>query len=236
MFLARAIAASRRRGTNLNIGLAHWWDLAASASSETDLVGSANVPRFGTVTTDASGAPDGGSCVDLGAAAGYYRISSADDLLNYSEDYSTNIWSNSSAYSSFGNWLINQRNDTSQRKFQIRISSINSSVAMFPNGNLTAALASTPATGAWIMSTLVVRGGSLEHWQNGALVDTVALSGAVETGNAPFAIGAGSWSPGLLDIRHRGRLFGAGMWSRALSAGEINELHNGGSGRRYASL
>ena len=205
-------------------------------ASELDLAGAVNLPRVGTVTTSASGAPDDGSCVDLGDAAGYYLTASIANLVDYAADFAINIWSNSSAFSSIGNWIINQRNNTTERKFQIRVNATNLNTAMFPGGGVLSALASSPGTGTWRMTTMVKRGANLEHWANGSLAASEVLSGAIETGNAPFALGAGSWVPTVMDVRHRGRLFAAGMWSRALSAPEVVALYNSGSGRRFAAL
>ena len=238
MNMISVIAASRRRGVPINLtsGLAHWWDLAASAATETDLAGSVNVPRQGTVTTSASGAPDGGSCVDLGDGSGYYLTSVIADLVDYASDWSANIWSNVSSYSSTGNWIMNQRENADARKFQIRHNTNDSAVTIIRDGAFVSATASSPGTASWRMTSLVVRGGNIEHWANGSLIESIAFTGSTETGSARFALGAASFADVNVNLRHRGLLFAAGMWSRALSSSEISALYNSGSGRRYASL
>jgi hypothetical protein len=82
---------------------------------------------------------------------------------------------------------------------------------------------------------MVVRNHIVEMWVNGSIYGSQVRVMEQQTANAPFAIGNGAWGASA-SLQHQGQLFAAGVWNRALTASDINNLYNGGKGKRYENL
>jgi len=231
------IAASRRR-TTLKSSLLHWWDLSASVATLDDQHGSLNLPRTGTLNTESTLAPDGGSCVS-NPATGYFLASNVPRVEGFTTGFSVNIWVRRTSNSSTGNWFVSHRNQTagSGRYFQITRSNTTTlqSHAVFNSTELEAATSAATSLNVWTMLTLVTDASTINAYQNGVLANTTARTGSAETANAPFAFFAASWNPSSTTY-HIGQLFACGIWSRALQQNDITNLYNSGAGRRYSSL
>jgi hypothetical protein len=231
-------------GVDLKTNLLHYWDLAATASTMSDLHGSLDLARGGTVDTNSTGAPDGGSCVEMnttGAAVGYFSSSSVAKFAAYDTAVTINIWARSTSSSSTGNWIINHRNNTTANTvyFQIltRFSSSSTDALSFAStSSFFGVSVAQESLNVWQMLTLRKDGNAIEVFRNGSSLGTDTFSGSFGTANAPFAIGTASWVLGSVSASHRGQVFAAGIWAEALDATQISALYNGGSGLRYAAL
>jgi hypothetical protein len=232
------IAASRRRVT-LKTSLMHWWDLSASVATLNDQHGSLNLTRTGTLNTESTLAPDGGSCVS-NPASGYFLANNVPRMAGFTTGFSVNIWVRRTSNSSSGNWFVSHRNDPagSGRYFQITRSSSTTlnNHSIFNSTTSQAATSAATDLNVWTMLTLVADASTINAYQNGVFASTTARSGTADTANAAFAFFAGSFLPDFSAIYHIGQLFACGIWSRALAQNDITNLYNSGAGRRYSSL
>jgi len=222
-----------------------YWDLSAADASIVDQHNGLSLSKVGTTTTSSTGGPDGGPCIDFGAAAGKYRNASVAKTVSYDDGYTVNIWvrpTGTSASTSFvcvhranppivaGGlyWQIQTRQvATSSDRLQTL-----DSVPAFRTGSATQGAVNT-----WQMMTLRDTGTTTEYYRNGVLVGSSSDSlGARSTSAAPFALG-GEWNDTILDsTAFRGQLAMAGVWNEPLSQSNITRLYNGGMGRRYDDL
>jgi hypothetical protein len=232
------IAASRRRVT-LKTSLLHWWDLDASVATLNDQHGSLNLTRTGTLNTESTLAPDGGSCVS-NPASGYFLANNVPRMAGFATGFSVNIWVRRTSNSSTGNWFVNHRNQTAGggQYFQINRSNSTTSQNHTISNSTGFQTATSPATSLniWAMLTLVADDSTINAYQNGVLANTTSRTGSAATANAPFAFFVGAWNPDLSAVYHIGQLFACGIWSRALAQNDITNLYNSGAGRRYSSL
>jgi hypothetical protein len=72
--------AIRRRAVSemstLLTDLVWYWDLSSADATITDQHSGLSLSRVGTTITESTGGPDGGPCINFGAAAGKYRNAS----------------------------------------------------------------------------------------------------------------------------------------------------------------
>jgi hypothetical protein len=229
-------------GVDLKTNLLHYWDLDATASTMSDLHGSLDLTRGGTVDTNSTGAPDGGSCVEMntaGTAIGHFSAASVAPPAAYSTDVTINVWARSTSSSATGNWIINHRQTSFPNiYFQISVRrSAGDDAGSFANTSSFFTVSDAQeALNVWQMLTLRKNGTAIELFRNGSSLGTTTYSGSFGTSNAPFAIGNSAWNLAGTTLAHRGQVFAAGIWAEALDATQISALYNGGNGLRYAAL
>jgi hypothetical protein len=224
--------------------LVWYWDLSSADATITDQHSSLALSRVGTTTTESTGGPDGGPCINFGAAAGKYRNASVAKTVSYDDGYTVNIWARSTGTSTTGNWLVNHRNDPASipdnRYFQLGARAASSDfISSFDAANTArSAIASQAALDTWQMLTVRDTGTVTELYRDTLLVATASTAiGTRATGAAAFAIGGNSWQAAINTfLNHRGQLAMAGVWNEPLSTAAITALYNGGNGRRYADL
>jgi hypothetical protein len=229
----------------LKSGLAWYWDLSAADATIADSHGGLEVTKIGTVDTLPTGGPDGGPCIDLGAAAGKYRNGSVPEI-SYDDGYTVNIWAYSTASSSTFNYLLAHReSSTGAFYFQVctrsTLGGLEGDFGLTWYGSAASRAANTAAESldVWQMLTLRDTGTATEIWRNGVLLSTnSATPGTVSTGSAPLAFGALPADETIIlrGQEHRGSLAMAGVWERPLDEAEIVELFNGGDGLRYEDI
>ena len=218
-----------------------YWDLNTADATESDQHSSLSLTKGGTVTVVSGGAPDGGDCISVGAAAGYYSNASVARTIDTEGGFSLNIWAFSTGDSGTGNWLMSHRgNVAADAHWQItarRSTSEDIALTADDSGATRTAAASEASQNAWHMFTAVDDATSLRLYVDGSLAATNTTSlGTRDSSARPFALGAGAWDLGNTNLRHRGRLSMAGVWGTALTTTLITELYNSGSGKRYADL
>ena len=84
-------------------------------------------------------------------------------------------------------------------------------------------------TGVWHMHTITYDGTDLKYYIDGGNVQSNAYSGAIKTSTANIFLGSHRAGNGWID----GKMDEVGIWSEALTSGEIIELYNSGSGLAY---
>lgn len=218
--------------------LVWWWDLASADATITDQQSGLALTKGGTATTSATGAPDGGACIDLGTAAGWYTNASVARTIDTNAAFSLNIWSYATAFSASANFLLTHRSGVASSIHWQLYSGYDGTDVADGSGTLRSAV-KTPAASinAWHMLTVVADPSLLTLYIDGASAGTGnAALGTRPTAAAPMAIGTGSWSLGAANLTHRGRVAMAGVWGRGLTTDEITSLYNGGSGLRYSAL
>jgi hypothetical protein len=233
------ISASRRRvAVNLKDSLLHWWDLDASVATLNDQHGSLNLTRSGTLNTESTLAPDGGSCVS-NPASGYFLASNVPSMTGFSTGFSVNIWVRRTSNSSTGNFFVTHRvSNTAGRYFQlIRLTSESKNQGYaYDSTAFQIVEAADVSLNTWHMLTLIVTASEISLYQNGVFSESVARTVGTDVANAPFAFFTGGFAVTNANIRHIGQLFACGIWSRALTQNDITNLYNSGAGRRYSSL
>jgi len=225
--------------------LVWYWDLSSADATITDQHSSLALSRVGTTTTESTGGPDGGPCINFGAAAGKYRNASVAKTVSYDDGYTVNIWVRSTADPPAGeyNLGISHRNAGSPLYFQAWVRATFSGFSgdrgftFDDSGAVRGPGVSSFALNSWQMLTLRDTGTTTELYRNGVLVATSATAlGTRSTAAAAFGIGGSSWNSTMSAVDHRGQLAMAGVWNEPLSQAAITALYNGGNGRRYADL
>ena len=235
---------------SLKTSLQWYWDLSSADASIVDQHSGLSLSRIGTTTTDSTGGPDGGPCIQFanagGGGGGKYQASVA-KTVSYDDGYTVNVWIRTTGQvGTFFDTVIQHRNASGVFYFMTVVRNRYTAEG-FVTGNdyvlgmSAASFRLVPAAehplNAWQMLTLRDTGGATEIWRNGSLVATVTASiGTRSTAAANFTIG-GEWNNSLNpQFNHRGQLAMAGVWNEPLDAADITRLYNGGMGRRYADL
>ena len=229
---------------SLLTGLQWHWDLGSASATITDQQSGLVLTKGGTATTVTGGAPDGGDCVSVGSAAGWYFNSSVPRTIDTNSGFSVNIWAYSTGTSAVGNWAISHRAEpATANNWQIITRLVSTSTDTCTThdgaGSVRRADYTQQAINGWHMFTLVDSGnvGSLKLYVDGVLRDTDATTLTTrQTAAQPFAIGTSSWDLGNAVTTHRGRLFAASVWGRVLTAGDITQLFNSGAGLRFSAF
>lgn len=235
-------------GYRLTRNLRYWWDMDAGGATITDQVSGLVLTRqtlgAGGVTS-ATPAPDGGTCIRFdiaGSDATRFINASVAKPASYDTNFTVNIWvRRTSDGGATGAWAINHRQSGASRHWQLNRSNISSDVrnTIFDSaGVVSIANVAGPGLNTWYMQSLVRRGSVMELWMDAIKVATVAIVGNTETGAAPYAIGADAWGTTNANpsLAHRGQLWAAGQWDRALNGAEMAALYNNGNGRKFAAL
>jgi hypothetical protein len=221
-----------------------YWDLSSADATITDQHSGLALSRVGTTTTESTGGPDGGPCINFGAAAGKYRNASVAKTVSYDDGYTVNLWVRSTGPSTTASFVFSHRDAGAPFYSQIvvrsSISGLTGDVGFtFDNaGAFRSPGVSQEALNTWQMLTLRDTGTTTELYRNGVLVATSStVLGTRSTAAAAIGIGGNSWDANVDgSLNHRGQLAMAGVWNEPLSQAAITELYNGGNGLRYADL
>ena len=231
---------------DLRDNLQWYWDLSSADASIVDQHNGLSLGRIGTTTTSATGGPDGGPCINFGAAAGKYRNASVAKIVSYDDGFTVNIWVRSTGTGGAGNWLINHRGDGGVSRYLQLIArnpfdgGTDRSIIWDEALSIRRAFSARESENVWQMLTMVDDGNNnLSIFRNAVLLDvntTTETFGDRATGNAPFAIGGHAWSAGIGSLEHQGQLAMAGVWNGPLTQSQITALFNDNKGRRYGDL
>lgn len=225
----------------LKNGLVWYWDLAESLATITDQHSGLALTRSGTINTLIDGAPDSGSCVEIPSAStgtDVFRNTSVASQVFYRDTYSVNIWVMNYSLSGTYNTHIAHRAIAANGDYFSLYSNATGNGMIYYNSvptEFAVAFTARPLN-TWIMITMVRHSYQFDLYINAEQVSQTGLfTGTTGVNAAPFSIGNASWTP-QASFQHRGRLFGAGVWGRALKNPEIVALYNSGFGRRYENL
>lgn len=221
--------------------LTHWWKLDDDGVWADD-VGSWSLSEGGGVIVSGVG-PAGEDVANFDDGEYLDRSNVAWDGAG--DEISVAIWFKADVISgAHGNWLFSWRDATGAdpRICQIYLETSSGKMAagFFDSAGNAASMFSTtsPGTSGW-NHAVITRDGDSDHrlYLNGSneASDTTALSG-ITGSSIPFAIGTSSWAKGNSDLSHDGKLWGCGVWDRALSAGDVTTLYNAGSFLDFADF
>jgi hypothetical protein len=224
--------------------LVWYWDLSSADATITDQHSGLSLSRVGTTITESTGGPDGGPCINFGAAAGKYRNASVAKTVSYDDGFTANIWVRPTGTAFAANFVLNHRVQSgSDRYFQmvVRQSSLSADRVLVTDASQSSRsvdISPQSALNQWYMLTLVDDGSVLSAYRDGVLEATSStVIGARGTGVADFGIGGSAWDATVVSsVNHYGQLAMAGVWNEPLDTAAITALYNGGNGRRYADL
>ncbi len=160
--------------------------------------------------------------------------------------FSINTWVWFDGLSSVGNWLINKRDgNNGELEWQMnRFTSINSlrfiKFSLGTANRITASTPFTPTLGQWYMLTYTDDGSALggQWYINGvAQAMTYIDYGYVrmQAGTNFMRLGQGAWTTSE-SLKHRGRQDATAIFNKQLSAAEVSDLWNLGSGKFYPNI
>lgn len=235
--LSHPLANPGDGGAPLRAGLAAYWKLdeedAVGDAMRVDQLGSSNVVPTSTAVLSAPGVLGNGASF-AGGAWTMYGLTGGNGDISMAGDFAVSLW----AYVNiFGDWqiafhLYDSVNAVECFRVQMEGPWDESGAAAFVlmdgvGGGF---------TNAWLLPdqwhhlVVSVSGNTMSFYDNGALADTVMLSGTRATPNE-VRLGcnqAGFAWAGLLDE--------IGFWNRALSATEVTQLYNAGNGLAFEEL
>lgn len=227
----------------LKTNLVSYWNLNEQSGNRNDSHGSNHLAGLNSPTYQTDGV-HGDVLQILSASSQAVWISDASQSgLDLTGNMTMNIWFNPitlTAPTSNNHGLMTKWNHSSQNQYQWNFASTTSQITGgaddacggFTYTFVTLSLGVTVAIDTWYMVSFVRTGTTLEMFLNGVSLGT----GTTQTSSdctADFAIGM---EKGRDLYKANGRFTKAGIWSRALSSGELLELHNSGNGRTYAQL
>ena len=220
-----------------------YWKLNESSGNAADSAGSNTGININTVTF----APGliGNGAVFTTASTNYFEISSGDTdfQFDYNDAFSLQVWinTNTSQNSKFfgrqdslvagGGYIIQKTGNSATSSASIQLASVDGSQLLQVDGS------TNINDGTWHQIVLTYSGigsiGGLRLYIDGAeerlsTIGTV-LTNTIVGADDEFTIGARENGNQTLN----GMLDECGVWSRALSAGEVFQLHNGGAGLTY---
>lgn len=220
----------------LTDSLVSYWKLDESSGNPADSVGTNTLTNENTVSFSAQLINNGG---DFGSTNTTKAFSRSDSLgLSYTSNFSYSAWFklDTAPSSAFENILYIK--DSSASGFYSRVFYGDSAgtKTLYAQRLTNAAVTSstTITTGTWHHFVYTFDGTTMLLYYDGSLlINGGTQSGSVSTsGNAAvFAIGreripgdGGFW---------KGKVDEVGVWSRALTSGEVTSLYNGGAGLAY---
>ena len=126
--------------------------------------------------------------------------------------------------------IVDIRNSSS---IQLMSSIENYNVAFYVNDGSSSKITTPVSKNTWTHFVLTSENGSQKIYKNGALAtsDTKSFNGTTIGGSGQGMIGQ-EWNNGAPRY-YSGLIDEVGIWDRALSAGEVAELYNGGDGLTY---
>jgi hypothetical protein len=212
-------------------GVVAYWKLDESSGNASDSVGSNTLTNTGTATYSAGKINNG---VNFTATTMYLGKSSPTGLPSGTSAFTMATWVNFTNFST-ARYFMSFGGTTNNTMPTIRCDSSTSWV-IDDNGAGTAFPAvSAMSTGTWyhIVYTYPGSGNIYTAYLNGTSIGTADNTRAPNMGTTNVSIGSNnntSQSSNLV-----GSMDEVGIWSRALSSGEVSDLYNGGAGISYPS-
>jgi hypothetical protein len=159
--------------------------------------------------------------------------------------FTINTWVWFDGVSSVGNWFINKRDNINQIEWQmIRLSSTNElQFWKFSLGTSIYVQARTPflpTFGQWYMLTYTDDGSILGgQWYVNGIAQTMTYTNTgyirMQAGTNLMRLGISAWGVDL-NTKHRGRQDATAIFNKQLSAAEVSDLWNAGSGKFYPNI
>jgi len=206
-----------------------------TGTSVADSVG-ANTGTFeGTGTLWATGKINSGGNF-VSANNTLVRVPNFSNLINGKTTLSLNLWFNANniTVNNHGGAAGLRNGDTNDSFYILQLGGSSDVEFRFRNSagtDRTLKASGVLVVGTFVMLTLTYDGTTLTPYVNGVAQTTGSASGSFATNGRDFTIGAdnaGNRADGVVDE--------VGFWTKALSASEITELYNSGTGKQVAPL
>lgn len=205
----------------LTDNLISYYKLDESSGNASDSVGSNTLTNRGT-TGYSSGKINNGAVFD---GTNNKRLDISNGLeYKTADDRTWSFWVNPSGLTA--GYFIDNVGTTNDIRMIVYPET--NKITLFANGN-TKSTATTVSTGNWYHIVVTKSGTTYELYMNGSSQGTVS-QGSLTYYSDAFSLGApfdgyGSLTNGTIDE--------VGIWSRALTSGEVTSLYNSGSGNQY---
>lgn len=195
-------------------GLVSWWKLDEASGTRSDSVGSNHLADHGGVGSVAAKVGNGAAFVGSDYLTG--------NGLSLSAQFTFVGWVNVAS----GNWVLAQATSTADRVMEFYLDGDGSlKAAAYDETYAEIARAAVAYGGGWAFFAITFDGANLSLSLNGGTPNTVALSASMSTFTPNLQFG---FLAGVTGIT--GYLDEVGYYTRVLSAGEISQIYNGGSG------
>jgi hypothetical protein len=220
--------------SSLSSGVVAFWKLGEASGTRSDSVGSNHLTDNNTVTQAAGKVGNAASFAS--ASSEYLSVADNADLSTGDVDFTFAGWfyltTKTVAMDLFAKWGASGQfeyiltYDQTTDRFIFFVS--NNGTATVP---VTASTFGSPSTAPWYFIVVYhdAAGNLIGISVNNGAFNTAAHTTGVFNSTAPFQIGGRASSPMYLN----GRGDAVGFWKRLLTAPEITELYNGGSGKEY---
>lgn len=223
----------------LTTNLVSYWKLDESSGNAADSVGANTLTNNNTVGYAAAkinnGADGGSSNTDKSLS----RDGNTPAGISYAQfvtAWSISLWMNETTQGSNKKFTGMQVSDGSNRRnMQLTSDSGTLKVNVYDGTANSYTTAQSLSTGTWYHVVYTYDGTDIRIYLNGTLVLTQSRSFSQQNDSQAggFGLVADRQNNSSVDF-FSGLVDEVGIWSRALSAGEVSQLYNGGNGSQYA--
>jgi len=153
------------------------------------------------------------------------QVDMGNTILSGTTDFTLSGWINSSITSSGTYVIFNSYLSSATAGIQLYINGSGNIIYWTSTGSITTSTATSGSNNSWDHVVVTKEGTSVKIYLNGAVDVSGTINHSITGGN--FSIGGRS--DGLYCFK--GKIDEASVWTRALSASEISELYNSGTGK-----
>jgi gliding motility-associated-like protein len=229
---ALSICNGNNLPSNLQTGLVGYWPFCGNANDESGN-GNNGTVNGATLTTDRFG--NANSAYDFDGNSNYIEVVSSSSI-SVSSNYALSAWYNSTSFPTVfpqeaaivskianGNWYGGYEVFTT----------LNGSPKHTGNINGNFRVISTPTNlNNWYHVVATFDGAVVRFYLNGIKVDSLIRTGSLQTSNIPLRFGRRGGA-GSYDCYFTGLLDDIGIWNRALSSSEVQQLYSSGAQQSY---
>jgi len=153
------------------------------------------------------------------------QVDMGNTILSGTTDFTLSGWINSSITSSGTYVIFNSYLGSATAGIQLYVNGSGNIIYWTSTGSITTSTATSGSNNSWDHVVVTKEGTSVKIYLNGAVDVSGTINHSITGGN--FSIGGRS--DGLYCFK--GKIDEASVWTRALSASEVSELYNSGTGK-----
>ena len=215
---------------NLQTGLVGYWPFCGNANDESGN-GNNGTVNGATLTTDRFG--NANSAYDFDGVNDYLDFGNPTLLNPTPFSYSQSCWIKLVDYSAIQDPILSKRHQDNGNDWATALIKSDGKVSFFSDDkqHFTTNFATSPVLDSsfWYQFTFVKNGYSYIMYMNGYLVDSIYDTHIMGGTNDNFIAGKqGAWNAFF-----KGKIDDIGIWNRALSASEVQQLYTSGSPQTY---